>query len=336
MRMFKRRPADAGFTLIELLVVIAIISVLVGLLLPAVQSARESGRRAACANNLHQISLAMHHFQETHGHMPSSYRPAGETSLPRTSWFTFILPYLEQKALYDGYNQNRSWGDPAIDAGFSTSNKLLVNFRLAVFECASTPNAGRLDGIPENSPWVDDTGAVTDYASITHVDPRLVDLGLVDRAGPGMQPKNSKPKLDDVKDGLSNTLLIVESAGRPNRWVRGKLAGSLPSVRVNGGAWCRPATDFFLKGSSADGDSFPGPHAINRTNGKAVDPAVWPQPEPYGTEGTGETFSFHAGGINAAFGDGSVRFVGEEVEMRVYAALVTRDGGEVVSGSQIP
>ena len=105
-------PQRRGFTLIELLVVIAIIGVLVGLLLPAVQSAREAARRAKCLNNVKQLGLAIHNFHDVQNQLPSSTRPPGLTNLPRIAGLTLLLPYFEQNNLYNAYNMEYNWGTP--------------------------------------------------------------------------------------------------------------------------------------------------------------------------------------------------------------------------------
>jgi prepilin-type processing-associated H-X9-DG protein len=102
-----------------------------------------------------------------------------------------------------------------------------------------------------------------------------------------------------------------------------------PSARVNGG-WCRPASEFGLDGSSYDGATFPGPCAINCTNGEDIGTAAFPYPI-YGSNGTSETFAFHPAGANILFGDASVHFLAEDIEIRTYAKMVTRKGHEVIS-----
>src|SRR5205085_10565974 len=127
-------------------------------------------------------------------------------------------------------------------------------------------------------------------------------------------------------------ILVTESAGRPAVIRRGVVVGSPtgnPPTRVNGGGWARAASDFDLKGASADGASFPGPCAVNCTNGLNVG-AAYPDPV-YGSNGTGETFGFHTGGANILFGDGSVRFVHQSISIITFAAMVTRSGGEAIS-----
>jgi prepilin-type processing-associated H-X9-DG protein len=136
----------------------------------------------------------------------------------------------------------------------------------------------------------------------------------------------------DFTDGLSNTLHLTESAGRPNVWQLGKLvvnssASATGFPRVNGGGWARPGTELdVLRGSSADGTTFPGPAAINVTNGASI--AVYPDPF-YGVDGSGQIYGFHTGGVNVLFVDGSVHFLQQSVSVRTLAALVSRNGGEV-------
>ncbi|MGD9645955.1 MAG: DUF1559 domain-containing protein [Pirellulales bacterium] len=329
-----RRPYSAGFTLVELLVVIAIIGVLIALLLPAVQAAREAGRRLSCSNNLKQIGLAQHNFHDTKGHFAGSLRPPGLTNAPRISWITYLLPYFEQPAVFNRYDQKLNWHqDP---------NRALVGTNISMLLCPSTPQADMyLDGAPDDSTWTP-FAAVTDYSPITGVERRLFQAGLADQWGDGILPRQlstGAPKITrfrDVLDGLSNTLLVVESAGRPRTFRKGIeiLPENLPSPnhRINGGGWCRPASDFALDGSTYDGSSSPGPCALNCTNGEVVDFSNWPNNTGvYGTNGSGEAYAFHPGGMNAVFGDDSVRWISETIQIRVFAALVTKAGKEIAS-----
>ena len=317
----RRRPQGRGFTLVELLVVIAIIGVLVALLLPAVQAAREAARRTQCTNNLKQLGLAAHNFHDSRGYLPSSVRPGGLTTAPRIAGLTFLLPYIEQQTMYDNYNQTVNWNDPL--------NLPITSKQVSGFLCPSSPDPKRLDGLPEASPWTATLVAATDYSPTIGVDQRLQSLGLVDFAGTGILVKNGSPRMADVLDGLSNTIMYAESAARPHVYRKGnKKFGSLPAQRVNAGGWARPASDFSVDGSSYDGAVLPGPCPLNCTNGEDFGSTSFPHPY-YGTEGTGEAFAFHPGGANFAFGDGSVRFIGATISMREFARLVTRDSGEV-------
>jgi prepilin-type N-terminal cleavage/methylation domain-containing protein/prepilin-type processing-associated H-X9-DG protein len=310
----------SGFTLIELLVVIAIIGILVSLLLPAVQAAREAGRRSQCSNNLKQLALAAHSFSDSQNKLPSSVRPPGLTAEPRVAALTLTLEYIEQGAAYRAYDQKKNWFDPA--------NVAVTSRPIATYLCPSTPHPKRMDGIPEANPWTGNLIAVTDYSPAIGVDQRLAVANLVDFAGGGMLPKNGEPRLADVTDGLSNTIMFAESAGRPFVYRHGQKAGDLPNQRLNGGGWSRPASDFSLDGSSYDGGTLPGPCALNCTNGEDVGASAFPHPY-YGTEGTSEAYAFHPGGAQFAFGDGSVRLVSERISIRDFARLITRASGEL-------
>jgi prepilin-type N-terminal cleavage/methylation domain-containing protein/prepilin-type processing-associated H-X9-DG protein len=313
-----------AFTLIELLVVIAIIGVLIALLLPAVQSAREAARRSQCVNNLKQIGIAIHNFHDTQNELAVSTRPPGLTPLPRIAGLTLLLNYMEQPQVYNAMNLSINWGEPA--------NYTASGTRIGVLTCPSTgADPTRLDGVPEYTPWAPNVAAVTDYSPTVGVDQRLLDAGLVDSIGDGMHPKNKKSRLASVRDGLSNTIAYAESAGRPFLFRKGGVqVESVTTFRVNAGGWARPASDFSVDGSSADGSIIPGPCPFNCTNGE--DFAHGPFPIPYyGTEGTGEAFAFHPGGANFLFGDGSVRFVKDTIGIRIFAKLVTRQNNEAVS-----
>jgi prepilin-type processing-associated H-X9-DG protein len=168
--------------------------------------------------------------------------------------------------------------------------------------------------------------AFTDYSPTLGVDQRLKAAGLVDEDGPGILVKNGEPKLSDETDGLSNTILYAESAGRPYIYRNGKRIGDLPTDRLNAGGWSRPASDFMVDGSTKDGLNPTGPCALNCTNGEAIGTTF---PHPYhGTEGTAEAYAFHPAGGNFAFGDGSVRFISENIDIRVFAKQVTKSKGE--------
>ena len=176
----------SGFTLVELLVVIAIIGILVALLLPAVQAAREASRRTQCQNNLKQLGLAATIFTTPSRSCRPVSAPAGLTPLPRIAGLTFLLPFFEQGNAYDKYDQTKNWHDPL--------NLPITSHVVPTFLCPSTPEPKRLDGLPEASPWVGNLVAITDYSPTIGVDQRLKTANLVDEASAGILTKNGEPR----------------------------------------------------------------------------------------------------------------------------------------------
>jgi prepilin-type N-terminal cleavage/methylation domain-containing protein/prepilin-type processing-associated H-X9-DG protein len=304
MRLHRSRRA---FTLIELLVVIAIVAILIGLLLPAVQKVRAAAARIKCANNMKQVGLAMNHHLDVYGTFP----PAQVTN-PTHSWAALILPFVEQDNLAKVYRRDRAWND--ID------NQAAIQTPLAVLQCPATPERGnRLDQVSSSI-----LAAITDYAPASSVAPAPIQAGYVPPVGDvkAVLVNTGPPSSPgDVMDGFSYSVLIVEDAGRPAHWVRsgrgpansnpGGGNASVVNGRVTGAGWADPANDLPLHGFTTDGARVPGPCPINCTNNN-------------------EAFAFHTGGMNAAFADGSVRFLRDTVSIRTYAAIVTRAGGEVI------
>ncbi|MFO0788263.1 MAG: DUF1559 domain-containing protein [Pirellulales bacterium] len=338
----------SGFTLVELLVVIAIIGILVALLLPAIQAAREAARRSSCQNNIRQLGISMHNYVDTKKTFPSSIRPPGLTNAPRIAGFTLMLPFFEEGSKFDQYDQAKNWSDNTVNAK-GARNKDIVNTKIAILQCPSVPEPNRLDGVPEISPWTPDTGAVTDYSPTIFVDKRLRPdpanpssaSNLVDEAAPpnatmppaagspglGLLAYNVPAKINQVTDGLSKTIAYAESGGRPYLYRGGRQIETFPAKRVNGGGWCRPASDISIDGTSGDGATDVGTCAVNCTNGIEIG-ATFPHPY-YNSVGTGEPYGFHPGGANFCMGDGSVRWLNADINIRDFARLVTRAGSEI-------
>jgi len=301
-----------GFTLVELLVVITIIGVLMALLLPAVQNVREAGRRVTCKNNLKQISLGLSNYQTKLERFP----PSKVTNPKNHSWVPFLLPYIEQQGMADHYRWDVNWSNVA--------NQEIVNTQLAVLCCPSAPSPGRrIDEIGNGK-----TAAAGDFSMPTQYSGNLVSVGLVPSVPKRlavMSADRSVP-MALVRDGASNTLIVTEDGGRPEHWTRLGMGpanlnlscGNLDvsNGRVLGAGWADHHNGIPLHGFTADGLSCPGPCAVNCTNNN-------------------ETFSFHSSGVNASFADGSVHFLDADIDIKVYAALITRAGDEKIDVSDL-
>jgi prepilin-type N-terminal cleavage/methylation domain-containing protein/prepilin-type processing-associated H-X9-DG protein len=320
--MIQPRPISQrrGFTLVELLVVIAIVGVLVALLLPAVQAAREAARRMACANNLKNLGLAAHQYHGDHGRFPPGAVGPISPLLPQYAGLrhhalaTFLLPYVEQQPLANQYRWDVSWFDPL--------NQPVVNVQLKIWRCPSA-HANRItDGSlgtvspPPREPF-DGTAACGDYAGTGSVDPGLENTGLIDLSAAqrdprghyeGVFPINAAKRLAEIIDGSSQTIMIAECAGRPQLW-QGRRQVS--NVWLTGASWASRNL-LWCRGATPDGTAFFGPCAVNCTNDR-------------------EAYSFHPSGANAVFADGSVHFLNANIDIRNFARLVTYAGGEVMS-----
>ena len=272
----------------------------------------------------------------------------GSTTAPRIALLTFLLPFLDKTVLYNKYSQTNNWSDPV--------NQAVVQTVISTFICPSdAAGVSRTDEDPQSETYTPVPVAVTDYSPMIGVDPALVTYGFVTTVGTGgILPQNTTPSFAQVTDGLSDTVLFAESAGRPYRYQRGVqqpgyVAGPPPTgVQVNGGGWARPASDMTLWGQhrrqGGRRDQLGHPvqperlldwlYAVNRTNG-GQDNASTYNKAPFGTLGSGEVYAFHPGGANVAYGDGSVHFINENILVNVFAALVTRDGGEIVDETSI-
>jgi prepilin-type N-terminal cleavage/methylation domain-containing protein len=312
-----------GFTLIELLVVIAIIAILIGLLVPAVQKVREAASRMQCQNNLKQLALGCHNFNSSNGGFPPArwdvpMYPGAPENPPRIAWTVFVLPYIEQKQLYDAYNKERDYADPANDGTkpYTGANAGPNQVKINLFVCPSAPS-NRVAG---------NQRAVLDYAPPTQITANPFYTGPklpADGTWYGIMGHQVKRTIADVTDGMSNTILLAEDAGRNEWWMMGEFVGTRPPSFITGsetGAWANPGSRITITGFNpanfnranppASGPLTPGPCAVNCDNGDAI-------------------YAFHTGIANIAMGDGSVRTINEGTTVNIVIPLVTRRGGEV-------
>ena len=160
---------------------------------------------------------------------------------------------------------------------------------------------------PQTNVW--NTVAVTDYAASTGVAAYATTVNTTGGVLPGIMQKNTTVRISDVTDGLSNTFLIVESAGRPQDLPRWCPVRHVPTNKVNGGGWARPASDYVFQTSTPDGLNYPGTCPANCTNG--FDYPTYNM-SPFGTEGTSEAYSFHTGVVNTLLGDSSVHSISRD------------------------
>jgi len=352
-----RPPSRGGFTLVELLVVIAIVAVLTGLLLPAVQAARESARRTSCGNNLRQLPIAFLNHEHARRILPPLKRtsnctaaPNSEPQMAQRSWACDVLVYLEEGNVVAGYNLSHDWwvnaDGSAVSGGTAgsldenpTGNRAIVRRQLPVLQCASSPVANRIqDKI--DSPRK--TGACTDYFVVAGTGTGFAAAaGLPAGAvipGPGATEawsgcgdtaKRPRSTLARISDGLSKTILLAECAGREDVWRAGVRttanadnAAGAACARAQGGAWATNDNPYGFgertTGWCSSGPtSGPIPTALMRVNGS--------------NEWGWLIYGSHVGGASVAFADGAVRFVGEGTSVQILGQLATRSGGESVS-----
>jgi prepilin-type N-terminal cleavage/methylation domain-containing protein/prepilin-type processing-associated H-X9-DG protein len=293
-----------GFTLVELLVVIAIIGILVALLLPAVQAAREAGRRAQCQNNLKQIGLAMHNHHDVLKALPAGF--VATAAYPSTAngwgWSALILNYMEQAPLYNSIKFNL----PVEDA----SNAAAIATIVSTYQCPSDAGLGGVFQVVDAARSPICKAAPTSYAATVGDDASETDAAT----GNGPFFRNSAVRFGQITDGLSNTTFAGD---RAFGHTEGMWAGAPNSGRVQAGKqnpWINLA------------DAPPPVYVLVHNN--------WINIKTDSDGGLDDFSSFHPGGVQLAYGDGSVRFVGsitgDGPTRYAFWAQGTRSGGEVL------
>lgn len=297
--MEKKQNSLRGFTLIELLVVIAIIAILIALLLPAVQQAREAARRSSCKNNLMQMNVALQNYEMAHNVLPSgTINPTGpilnEAKGYHVSWLLQILPYLGERTAFNKFDFNKSVYDPA--------NKQVADYRIPTLRCPSNPTPGH------------------SYAGIHH------DIEApIDSDNNGILFLNSSVSYDDIPDGSSKTLFIGElTEGNELGWV----SGTRSTLRNAGTAINLNNANLF-SGRTAFEDRFKSEDSESTSESSEIDDEK-PKDKTQLLRFGGFS-SHHTGGAHFGIGDGSVRFISENVSVPIYQALANRHDGQLIS-----
>jgi len=314
-----------GFTLVELLVVIAIIGVLVALLLPAVQAAREAARRMQCTNQMKQFGLALHNFHDTNKIFPAAVDELTTSpslgTLWKGTWVPHILPYIEQQALFQTYRFDRDWQDTTTNDNANTGP---VKKSIKGFLCPSAPahntrpaasNRGLIDyGATTEREYPNPFLNAAQASAVSQSDPNYIGiLGhnvLVSTSPVAVRPANRRMAM--ITDGTSNTFLLAECAGRNTYWWMGKRQ----TTTITAGPWANPDARLQIGGCVPTDPNYPinnnnvaGPRAVNCINKK-------------------EIYAFHPSGANVLMADGSVHHVPQNLDLNVAYALLTRDRGE--------
>jgi prepilin-type N-terminal cleavage/methylation domain-containing protein len=325
-----KRSAARGFTLVELLVVIAIIGILVALLLPAIQAAREAARRVQCTNNMKQLGLAILNYENAKRELPLAFTPnyskdqrkgpcGGWTTFTNASnnkkshfVLTFLLPYIEQQTLYDQIDLNKNWYEFTVNPSTGKSNRNTVSVDVPDFLCPST------DGRPNT--YTTDYYTMVDIADDKYCND-VEGLGLT-KTKRGAEDLlgmlgDMPTKLSKVTDGTSKTFLFFESAGRPNHYITGKFHENMMWEENN--LMKQPGQGSPTGYQWADDE-------VYALFGNSPDCGLSTIMNCDNYQGQ---YSFHPGGAVQLYGDGSADLLNENIDMDTFISLFTRAGNDV-------
>lgn len=306
-----RSRAFSGFTLIELLIVITIIGIMMGLLLPVVNRARDTGRKTTCQNNMMQIGKAFLSYNAKHRELPPAFY-----SNPKHNWMALLLRELDLEAVANKYRFKDdsgnavSWKDPI--------NADIIQFPIPVARCPAAPG-GQLRYDDDNNPI-----AATDYAPFisgvainkqgtkddTAVNPALLSrLSLSTNVPyPGALRVDRGTPMSLIRDGQAYTLLALEDAGRPENYVLNFVA---TGGSITGAGWADPDNTNVLHGMDDTGTTLGGGLCVNVGN-------------------NGEPYSFHQGGFFGLYCDGRAHFLPTQIDIKILVYMITRDNSDVV------
>ncbi len=341
-RRFKAERRQSGFTLVELITILAVVSVLLGLLLPAVQGARSAARRTHCTSNMRQLGNAVHFYLEQNDCFPPSYTDYvyythGKDSHVVThhikhNIFAFLLPYFEEQGIAEKYDFSKNWQN--------ADNKEARQTRIPFLLCPDAPGNHYCRSAPSASDYIE--FFVSDFAACEAIrisQAKLQGIGVAARPRPKkyifglLQPQRfdagflSDSELADMRhvawakgepiirissvgDGLSQTFLLFECGGRPKKFEYGKKPGDpnvTPKEPMSGAEWADPDSEMWIDGSCGYLDR----QLFNCSN-------------------KNELFSFHIRGSNFLYADGSVRFLTESIAPEVFVSFFTPNDGDYV------